>query len=140
MTPLTSSSPISCVELCKDSAQPPGGSVRACQDTFCPRTRQRRVATGTSSPEWNRITAGGVGTAPSPHVLTPPATAAVDKTHPPRFQLQPAPALGAPRPKTRMVTGHFTGEYTAAEGAGRDHPSTGTPLWANKRQTWEPRP
>lgn len=61
------------------------------------------MATGTSRPEWNRITEGGLGTAlgaagtaPSPRILTPPAMATVDKMHPPRFQPQPAPALGAP--------------------------------------------
>lgn len=35
MTPLTSSSPISCVELCKDNAQPPGGDVRGLPGCCC---------------------------------------------------------------------------------------------------------
>lgn len=41
-----------------------------------------------------------------------------------------------PRTKTRTVPGHFTAE----EGDGRDRPSMGTPPWATKWQTGEPRP
>lgn len=64
MSPLTSSSPISCVELCKHSARPPGRGVRGAPRNLCsPREAQTDGRTGPRSrtTQDDRQTARGLG-------------------------------------------------------------------------------
>lgn len=125
MTPLTSSSPISCVQLCGDSARPPGGGVRGCPHE--PSGPQARMKWANSSRA--QESCRGRWTLP-PALPFPPhqPPARYEQDQPSRLPKPPATCsrpggITPPAPRRVLFFGHVSDEYAEAEGR--------APLWVN---------